>query len=156
VSGRNSNTASARKAKDDWRTPKWLWEILNAQYQFGVDCAATVGNTLCEEFIVEGQTMMPYAEDKTVWVNPPFSNPWMMQNYWVKRLKKVGIYRCDNLESRVWQQVILPNVDWVFIFSHRVNYEGHDGKGSMFGSALFGAGVLPPQGLKGTLLRLRS
>lgn len=152
MSGRNNNTSEQRKAKDDWRTPVWLWNILNNQYNFEVDCAASAENALCPLWIGIDTTMFPYAEGGTVWCNPPFSNPQMLANYWAKRLKKVGIYRCDNLETKVWQTIILPNVDWVFFPSGRINYEGHDGKGAMFPSCLMGSGVPPPTGIEGRTL----
>ena len=157
MSGRNSNTSAERKAKDDWRTPRWLWDILNEQYRFEIDCAASEENHLCPLWIGAREGTQPVglvSQKLCGWVNPPFSDPWMLQNFWISLHKRVGIYRCDNLETKVWQQLIWPNVDWVFFFFHRINYEGHEGKGAMFPSAIFSKGCPPPVGLEGTCVRL--
>jgi hypothetical protein len=151
VSGRNNNTNEQRKAKDNWRTPAWLWSILNNQYHFTTDCAASEDNHLTPHwFGLDGEhgevdILIP----KMAWINPPFSNPQMIEEQWLGYLRRVGIYRCDNLETKVWQEIILPHVEWVFFPGGRINYEGHDGKGAMFPSAIFGRGVPPPTNLKG-------
>ena len=33
--------------RDDWETPQWLFDILNAQYNFDFDCCADDKNTKC-------------------------------------------------------------------------------------------------------------
>ena len=154
MSGRNDNTAAARKAKDDWRTPRWLWDTLNEQYKFTTDCAASRATALCPHWCgVDGwHGSVDIRIPKVVWVNPPFSQPSMITENWLLYLRRIGIYRADNLETKVWQEIILPNVDWVFFFSKRINYEGHDGKGAMFPSALFGSGLPPPIGLNGRIM----
>lgn len=67
----------------------------------------------------------------------------------------VAIYRCDNMETKVWQEIILKNADWIFIPKGRISYEGKVGKGSRFPSALIGVGVSAPkeiEGVEGVLL----
>jgi len=64
----------------------------------------------------------------------------------------VAIYRCDNFETGLWQKIIFQNCDWVFIPNHRVCYEGLDGNGARFPSALIGIGVEPPKYINGVLL----
>jgi hypothetical protein len=154
VSGRNSNTQEQRKAKDDWRTPAGLWNILNNQYKFTTDCAASEENHLTDHwFGLDGEHgVVDVLVPKVAWINPPFSNPKMIYKNWLRYLRRVGIYRCDNLETKVWQDLILPNIDWVHFPSGRINYEGHDGKGAMFPSCLMGSGVPPPIGIEGRTL----
>jgi len=158
LSGKNNKTAAERKAKDDWRTPKWLLDVLLGQYDINLDCAATAQNKVCPNWIGEDGFHMEVdlaGAYTCAWCNPPFSNPAMLRNKWVTVFHRIGIYRCDNLETKAWQQIILPSVDWVFFFSHRINYEGHEGKGSMFPSALFGANLPTPKGLGGTLVWIK-
>ena len=79
-----------------------------------------------------------------------------MFKHFFKIIKKgVAIYRCDNLETALWQKEILPNCSWIFIPDRRVSYEGLDGDGARFPSALIGVGLDIPKGLKGTILEVK-
>jgi hypothetical protein len=76
-----------------------------------------------------------------------------MFEYFFKVVKKgVAIYRCDNLETGLWQKIIFPNADWIFFPKGRVNYEGLDGSGSRFPSALIGIGLGYPKNIDGFVL----
>jgi len=68
----------------------------------------------------------------------------------------VAIYRCDNMETKVWQDIILPYATWIFIPNKRIAYEGMEGNGSRFPSALIGLNVAKPKELKGILLRVEN
>lgn len=69
-------------------TPRDLFDVLDAQYEFDIDCAATAKNALCGQFISLKDTPRPEYRDalnpKTRWIrqqhrrafcNPPWSNP---------------------------------------------------------------------------------
>jgi hypothetical protein len=93
-------------------------------------------------------------------MNPPFSKASEMFSHFFKIIKKgVAIYRCDNLETKVWQDIIFKGADWIFIPAGRIAYQYNpdlrQGKGCRFPSALIGKGVLPPKDLKGTILLIR-
>jgi hypothetical protein len=155
MSGKNSKTAAERKARDDWRTPRWLWDRLNEQYNFTTDCAANETNHLTDHWFGEDGTEhgeVHILTPKVAWCNPPFSNAKMLAEHWVRYIRRVGIYRADNMETAVWQEIILPNVDWVFLPKGRINYAGHEGKGAMFPSCIFGSGVPAPEDLQGIVL----
>jgi hypothetical protein len=72
--------------------------------------------------------------------------------------KGIAIFRCDNMETKVWQEVILKNADWIFIPKGRVSYTPFDvgnmrnGMGTRFPSALIGIGVNPPKEFEGVVL----
>ena len=89
-------------------------------------------------------------------MNPPFSKAFKMFEHFFKVVNKgVCIYRCDNMETKVWQDIILPNASWIFIPNKRIKYEGHEGKGSRFPSALIGFNVEPPKNINGVVLWLK-
>jgi len=127
------------KDRDSWETPKELWNKLNEQYnnryyEIFEDCDFIHDNLVC-------------------WMNPPFSKAYTMFEHFFKVINKgVAIYRCDYMETKVWQKIILPNSSWIFIFNKRIQYEGQEGKGSRFPSALFGFNVPPPKLTNGVLL----
>ena len=68
--------------------------------------------------------------------------------------KGVAIYRCDNMETKVWQEIILKNATWIFIPKGRIKYEGFKGTGSRFPSALIGFNVKVPKNLSGKIMFL--
>lgn len=97
------------------------------------------------------RTIQPRAS----WMNPPFSKALEMFKHFFEIIPNgVAIYRCDNMETKVWQEVIFPNASWVFIPNKRIAYEGMDGKGSRFPSALIGLNVEPVLGIEGTSLKV--
>ena len=143
--------------RDDWQTPQWLFDLLDQDYHFEVDCCATIDNTKCNAYPQDFLKVIN-KDDAICWMNPPFSKAIEMFEHFFKVIKNgVCIYRCDNMETKVWQDIILKNADWVVIPKGRINYEGKAGKGSRFPSALIGVG-LPPFEMKNatTLLIKRS
>jgi len=141
------------EARDNWETPQWLFDQLHEQYNFQVDCCATKENSkcilFCTDFLISERTK----HISPSWMNPPFSKARKMFERFFNMVKKgVAIYRCDNMETKIWGEVILKNADWIFMPNKRWAYEGHTGKGSRFPSALIGIGVEPPKELEGHTL----
>lgn len=130
--------------RDEWQTKQELWDSLNAQYGFGFDCCAQQNNTKTHAFTSQFRTVREV--QPVGWMNPPFSKAREMFEHFFEVVGRgVAIYRCDNLETKLWQQVILTGADWVFVPVGRLNYEGMKGSGSRFPSALIGVGVPPPR-----------
>ena len=139
--------------RDEWETPQELFNNLNKQYKFKFDCCANEHNRKVIGFTINFLNMKGY-KPSMAWMNPPFSKAWKMFNHFFKAVKKgVAIYRCDNLETKIWQEIIFPNATWVFIPNKRIAYEGMDGKGSRFPSALIGFNVEKPKIKTGVTLR---
>lgn len=141
--------------RDEWETPQWLFDKLDLQYNFQFDCCAIEDNTKCDCYAID------FFKIKSVgsmcWMNPPFSKAKEMFKHFFKVVNKgIAIYRCDNMETPLWQDIILPNADWIFIPKGRIAYEGIEGKGSRFPSALIGIGVPPLKELNGTVLTLNN
>lgn len=137
--------------RDDWETPQWLWDKLNEQYHFTIDCCSSEENAKCygrcDDFTLHfGDSRYTY------WMNPPFSKAKEMFKHFIKiDARGVCIFRCDNLETEVWQ-FILEHASWVHFIKGRINYEGHEGKGARFPSALIGFGVREPENIEGQTL----
>jgi hypothetical protein len=143
--------------RDLWETKQELWDTLNNQYKFTFDCCANQNNKKTNKFSWDFETIQE-AElcDDVCWMNPPFSLALDMFKHFFKVIKKgVAIYRCDNIETKVWQDIILKYADWVFIPKGRVSYTPfgtgnmHNGMGTRFPSALIGIGIEPPINLIG-------
>ena len=142
-----NNGTGNNELRDSWQTPQWLFDELHEQYEFDFDCCAERGNKKTSYFASGFETVS--TSDLSIhkcWMNPPFSKSREMFEHFFKVVSKgVAIYRCDNMETKLWQEVILPNASWVFIPSKRIAYEGMEGKGSRFPSALIGFNVPCPK-----------
>ena len=147
-----NNGKGNNESRDTWETPKWLFDILNKQYRFTFDCCTSPLNRKTQNYSDNFQREDYYGAKKA-WMNPPFSKAYIMFKRFIKlSYSGVAIYRCDNPETKIWQQIIFPNCSWIFIPDKRIAYEGMEGNGSRFPSALIGFKVEKPTGLQGTIL----
>ena len=67
-SGFNADTAQS----DEWQTPQWLFDALDAEFSFTLDGAATPENTKCKRFCTANVDLAWGGE--RVFCNPPYSN----------------------------------------------------------------------------------
>jgi len=149
-----NNGSGNNPDRDEWETPKKLFDNLNKQYHFDIDACANKNNKKVNLFFNDFE--FKNVGWSGVWMNPPFSKAkHMFEHFFDVVVHGVAIYRCDNLETKIWQDIILPNCDWIFIPKGRVVYEGMKGNGSRFPSALIGVGVNPPKYLDGVCLKLK-
>jgi len=149
-----NNGSGNNELRDEWQTPKWLFNKLHKQYNFTFDCCACKENHKCEHWTNCFDENYSF-ENKMCWMNPPFSKANIMFKHFFKVVSEgIAIYRCDNFETKIWQEVIFPNCSWIFIPSKRIVYEGMEGKGSRFPSALIGLNVDLPLELNGIILKI--
>jgi len=141
--------------RDIWETQQELWNKLDKQYNFTFDCCSDGRNNKCISWSSNFEMWVSAGIKHICWMNPPFSIALRMFTHFFKVVDNgVAIYRCDNMETKVWQEVILRNADWIFIPKGRISYEGIKGNGSRFPSTLIGIGVGPPININGTILRI--
>lgn len=140
--------------RDDWHTPQWLFESLDNQYRFNFDCCAIPTNSKTLAFAADFENHSGIdLLSRMCWMNPPFSKAAEMFKHFFKVVERgVCIYRCDNLETKIWQDIILKYATWILIPKGRISYEGKAGKGSRFPSALIGFNVEPPKDIEGATL----
>jgi len=152
---RLNNGKGNNSERDEWETPQKLWDKLDKQYKFTTDCCASKENTKCKDWT---NNFLAYSEKEGShihWMNPPFSIAGTMFAHFFQNIKKgVAIYRCDNFETGIWQEIIFPWADWIFIPNKRTEYKGLSNKWDrpVFASALIGVGVEHPKELEGTVL----
>ena len=148
-----NNGSGNIESRDEWKTPLWLYDLLNNQYEFGFDCCATKENA--KEFFFSEDFLSVFKVNHNSWMNPPFSKARQMFTHFFNVIDKgVAIYRCDNMETKIWQDIILKNADWVFLIYGRVSYVGEKGKGARFPSALVGKGLPVPKYVKGKCVKV--
>lgn len=151
--GKGNNTT-----RDEWETPQEIFNILNKQYNFCFDCCSNGFNFKCSKYSSDFEKETDIFV--TSWMNPPFSKASKMFEHFFRIINRgVAIYRCDNVETKIWQELIFKKADWIFFPKGRVSYylatENANGiKGSRFPSALIGIGLKYPIGLDGTLVKV--
>jgi len=65
---------------DSWRTPRWLFDYLNAEFgPFTLDAAASDENHLCDKYYTEQNSGLDNEWNGIVFCNPPYSDisPWV-------------------------------------------------------------------------------
>lgn len=149
MKGKGNDGSGNIPERDLWRTEQEFWETLHNQYNFTFDCCASKEDTKCIYFSSDFENETS-SIDKA-WMNPPFSNAKRMFEHFFKVVNSgVAIFRCDNLETSIWQETILPHCSWVWIPKGRLSYTAFDikirnNKGTRFPSALIGVNCLPPK-----------
>lgn len=62
------------RVKDDWRTPADLFAVLDAEFHFELDVAASLANTQCATFFAREDNALERDWLRQVcWLNPPYS-----------------------------------------------------------------------------------
>ena len=144
--------------RDLWETQQELWDKLDKEYGFTFDCCSDGKNNKCNSWSSNFEMWVSAGIKHICWMNPPFSISLRMFTHFFKVVDRgVAIYRCDNMETKVWQEVILPNATWVFVLKGRISYTPFDidmrgGNGTRFPSALIGFNVEPPKEIDGVTL----
>lgn len=95
------------KLSDEWRTPDWLFNQLNAEFNFDIDLCATKENKKCLWWC-EDYLNIPLCElnyiISSAFMNPPYSNPKLfIEKAWEdsKYCKIVCLVKCDP-STRWW------------------------------------------------------
>ena len=58
--------------RDDWETPQFLFDGLNAEFGFEVDVCATVENAKCKRYFTPEDDGLVQEWKGTCWMNPPY------------------------------------------------------------------------------------
>lgn len=66
-------TGMRSSASDEWTTPRWLFDELDAEFHFTLDAASTHENALCERhYTLEDDALSHSWDGEVVWLNPPY------------------------------------------------------------------------------------
>jgi site-specific DNA-methyltransferase (adenine-specific) len=64
-----------QSVRQDYETPDWLFDLLDDEFQFTIDGAASPYNTKCKRYWTkEVDALTQDWTDETVWINPEFEN----------------------------------------------------------------------------------
>lgn len=162
------NSSTPVKDKDEWRTPPELFALLDYEFNFEVDAAATRENSLCPNFWSKKASALTTAPwyGYRVFCNPPFSQTGDFLRKGVEETAKgaicVFLVRADGIETKWWTKNLLrpanlgigkfygmsgPQYQIRFL-TPRVNYlepVGNRRKGVTFPSAVIVMGRYDPE-----------
>jgi len=66
----------------EWETPQWLFDELNAEFNFVLDVCATLDNTKCKYYYTKENNGLEGIWGGTCWMNPPYGRE---IGKWVKK-----------------------------------------------------------------------
>ena len=123
---------------DQWRTPDWLFDRLNAEFAFGLDAAAVDWNARCREYLTPDEDALtipdwrPYSEARrAVYINPPYSRVvgrWVRKAAEQSRLGLVVVMLILARTDTAWfHDIIWKQASEVRIVRGRVRF-GHETK----------------------------
>ena len=116
-------------AAQEWETPDDLFDVLNEEFGFDVDVAATEENTKCKQFISEGTDALnwpwlappPISMCCAAWCNPPYAKPlpWVKKAYEqvCKYPGSVAAVLLNMDSSTKWYQFCFENASEIRIFT---------------------------------------
>jgi phage N-6-adenine-methyltransferase len=71
--------------RQDWATPRWLFDGLDTEFGFDLDAAASPDNALCERYLTEADNALnsSWQPARAAWVNPPYTRANGGLNAWL-------------------------------------------------------------------------
>lgn len=114
-------------SRQDWRTPRWLFDQLNAEFRFDFDAAASAENRLCVLYMTEelDALMHPWAPLST-FVNPPYAKlyPWVQKAYDESRKGATVVMLLPASTDTKWfHEIVQPHAEVRFLRG-RLRFEG--------------------------------
>ncbi len=110
--------------RTDRRTPRWLFDRLNAEFKFVLDAAASHENHLCPiYFTIEDNALeQDWWPHRRIWLNPPYDDKgtrnmihWMGKAY--REAQKCCIVVClvpASVDARWWHEYCVKgNLRWI-------------------------------------------
>lgn len=71
----NDHTDTIHEPDSEYSTPDWLFEILDNEFHFTLDAAASTENAKCNRYFTSDDDGLSQSwGEHTVWCNPPFHN----------------------------------------------------------------------------------
>ena len=162
------NTNTPAQEKDEWRTDPVLFSLLDMEFDFHLDAAATRWNALIPWYYTEEDDALtlpwfiPESNIFKVFCNPPFSR---VGDFLLKGREEaakgaicVFLVRADGVETKWWQDGVLSLEDdmntriysptyQIRFLTPRVNYfrpDGSKASGVTFPSAIIVMGLYDP------------
>lgn len=90
--------------KQDWNTPKSLFNKLNEEFDFKWGLAADKDNALCPKFYTKEDDGLKQNWDGTCWLNPPYGDKSSKMVDWIKKA-----YQSSQENPNLTVVMLIPN-----------------------------------------------
>jgi site-specific DNA-methyltransferase (adenine-specific) len=133
----NVPTPGIKGRKDEWQTPRWLFDLLNGIFHFSVDAAANADNALLpRHWDREQDALRQDWSRERVWCNPPYSRP----EPFLAKASTAGLaavlLRADCLTTHYAHD---HPPSYVAVCKGRIPFDRPEGQGDQGGAAPFGS-----------------
>ncbi len=135
------NPALYSSAKEDWGTPDWFFDAVNAVWRFTLDAAASAENHKVDRYFTKEQDGLAQSwKGERVFLNPPYSRgmgQWMRKCY--EESRQPGTIVVALVPARTdnswWQTWVLGRATHIHFVRGRIKFVGAE-HGAPFPSAL--------------------
>ena len=144
---RQQTSTTPQHERDEWRTPRYIFDYMHRRLGFEIDLAATPGNALCDRFFTaedDGLAHSWRSRARVGWCNPPYSRsrtPAFMQHAIDEA--RAGFTTCLLIPAcngmTVWRDLVFGVASEVIEICGRITYIRPDGGAAaspQFGSSL--------------------
>lgn len=123
----SSNSFEIMSSSDsvEWYTPKWVFKLLNRQFKFSLDAAASSENSLCTKFysLKDNGLTKDWSKD-VVYCNPPYDdNPEWFKKFSSCKSKSVVALVPIRAGTKYWFDYVYPSASELFIFKGRLKFQ---------------------------------
>ncbi len=100
--------------RQDWNTPKILFDKVNEEFNFEWDLAADKDNALCDKFYDKEKDGLKQNWDGVCWLNPPFGDKSSKMVDWIKKA-----YNDSQANTNLTVVMLIPartNTKWFHLY----------------------------------------
>lgn len=116
------------KPTDEWGTPHWLYSVLNDEFSFQMDVAASKENHKHRVYLTKEDDALahPSRWSESNFCNPPYSNilPWYQTAIAVRALGFQTVFVTKYDPSTRHGVLAAQEMDEIRIVEHRITFEG--------------------------------
>ena len=121
------------ETRNNWRTPRWLFDQLDAEFHFELDAAADSANALKSRYLWDALALPEWPGD-VVWLNPPYGNclaPFVRKAWEQAQLGKTVValipFRC---RAAWWHDSVIGKAIEVRCVRKRIKFDTPEGQPS--------------------------
>lgn len=134
----NVYSTRTEDSTDEWETPQYFFDLLDKEFQFTLDPAASHKSAKCKKYYTKEENGLMYSwEGETVFLNPPFSDNeiWLAKSYSEALYPntKIVVIMPSRTDTKYWHKFVMK-ADEIRFVKGRVDFlkDGEVGSGANF------------------------
>ena len=126
--------------RDDWRTPRELFNGLDAEFHFTCDVASSDDNHLCDRYFTKELDGLTQPWSGVCWLNPPYGPAiykWLQKAVNESKLGTITVCLLPARTDTIWfHGLVLPFATDIRFIRRRLCYDGDKTKRAPFPSMI--------------------